>query len=893
MIKPELEGIFGEVLKNRWNNHRDPYYDMMKAILTDMEALPVWRTLPEYVLKVADLFWYRPPQEEGSRYHRMDIEDEFCLNNDAHHDYFPDSPYQTPIYWLLQFALQKTVDFILAFTNKTVVCFAHSRFATNEIQETDVFIEDGQFIKQYICNRLWCSYRGTQVSTYLLSSIHMALEKFFLENWKNVDSKILESWLLYLLRNSKSASISALVTSIVLAYPEKTFNVAKVLFQTKDFFLFDKTRFVLDQQQKNSLIALRDGFGGPNYTNALHEEERIKACDEPHRKKCLEELALYYQYFRSEGTSEEEVKERQDVIWDIFDKYYSRLPEEFRETEADKTWRLFLARMDRRKMNPTTEEKDGGVLIFFNPEMDPKLKEYSETALKKISEVYRYTPLMLWASYRMNKDERSKQYEQYENNPQFALKETKEIIESFKQGTDERFRSYNNAIPADVCSILLTEHFNQLSEAEREYGKDIILEYSRVPLMPHYQYQISDGTGSAISALPVVFQNYPVERENIKIILLLTLFDDYPVDMGAGRYNVFPSMAIHKLWENYFDDMQSLLIGYLLLKPKYEELRKKLRQENYNKGVYEIDEGQLNKVFFTDHEHVLEKIMENTISIDDVKGLEQTDLYILNTGFQLVPMNTVNAVHKQLALSIIATFANSLLSRDREDKVDYSVRHAFLKKLAYSVLNASEKDICDYLKPFLDGFNGSESIADLFKQIILAEDQLNTYDKFWQVWILFFEKIVALCKDGDRYGYVDKIVKSYLFAQILWKENASDWHTFKDNDSRFFSNIAKNIGHCPSTLYALAKSLNNIADRYLNPGIGWLAGMLTNNKELWAAKLEPDTLYYLKSLVRKYIYRERERIRRTKQLKEEVLVILEFLVEKGSVVGYILRENIL
>lgn len=890
-IKTELEGIFGEVLKNRWNNHRDPYYDLMKLILTEMEALPVWLVLPEHVLQVADLFWFRPPQEEGYRYHRMDIEDEFCLN-DAHHDYFPASPYQTPIYWLLQFALQKTVDFILAFTNKTVECFAHSRFA-NEIQETNVFIEEGQFMKQYICNRLWCMYRGTQVSTYLLASIHMALEKYFLEKGKEVDSEILESWLLYLLRNSKSASITAVIASIVMAYPEKMFNVAKVLFQTKDFFLYDMTRFVLDQQQKSSLITLRDGFGGPNYKNALHEEDRIKACDEPHRKISLEHLALNYQCFMAEGTSEEEVKERQQVIWGIFDKYYSQLPEEPQETEADKTWRLFLARMDRRKMKPTTEVKDGGVVITFNPEIDPKLKEYSETALKKSSEPMRYMLLRLWASYRKNKDECSKRYEQYENSPHLALQETKEIIKRFEQSEDESFRLLNHAIPADVSSILLTDYFDKLSEEEREYCKDIILEYARLPLMPHYQYQISDGTTSAISALPVLFQNYPAERENIKVILLLTLFDDSPVDMGGGHYNAFPIMAIHKLWENHFDDMQSLLIGYLLLKPKYEELREKLRQESYKKEVFEIDEGQLYEDFFKEHEHDIGKIIRNTIFLNDLKEMEQTDLYILNTGFQLIPVKTVNGVHKQLMLSIIATFATSLLSRDRDDKVDYSVRHAFLEKLAYSVLNASEQDIPDFLKPFLNGFNGSESIADLFEQFILAEDRLDTYDKFWKVWTIFFEKLVALCSNGDGYWYVDRIVKSYLFSQSPWKETATDWHTFKDSNSSFFADIAKNIGHCPSTLNALAKSLNSIADRYLNPGISWLSGMLTRNKNLWTEKLESNTLYYLESLVRKYIYKERERIRRTRQLKEEVLVILDFLVEKGSVVGYILRENIL
>jgi len=207
-----------------------------------------------------------------------------------------------------------------------------------------------------------------------------------------------------------------------------------------------------------------------------------------------------------------------------------------------------------------------------------------------------------------------------------------------------------------------------------------------------------------------------------------------------------------------------------------------------------------------------------------------------------------------LAISIIAIFAAKLLSRDREDIVDYASHHSFLERLAYLVLNSCNQDIPDYLQPFLDGFNGSEAIADLFEQFISVEDRLDTYDKFWQVWILFFEKLVDLCKDGDRNWYVDKIIKSYLFAQSPWKETATDWHTFKDSDSWFFADVAKNIGHCPSTLYALAKSLNNIADRYLNPGISWLSGMLTRNKNFLTVKLETDTLYYLESHARKYIY---------------------------------------
>ena len=80
---------------------------------------------------------------------------------------------------------------------------------------------------------------------------------------------------------------------------------------------------------------------------------------------------------------------------------------------------------------------------------------------------------------------------------------------------------------------------------------------------------------------------------------------------------------------------------------------------------------------------------------------------------------------------------------------------------------------------------------------------------------------------------------------------------------------------------------------YLNNGISWISEILNNNKNLWTDKLETNTIYYIENIVKKYIYKDREKIRKMKKLKQEVLIILDFLVEKGSVVGYMLRENIL
>ena len=849
----------------------------MQVILTKLEGISVSTVIPTLVLQLADLFWsYTPVKDKYYHDSSIGVEHYFGIEDD-HLQYYPTSAYQTPIYWLLQASLQETIDFILAFTNKTVECFAKSDFAKHEVKEVEVFIQKEKPRKQYISNRLWCTYRGNQCAPHVLESMHMAVEKYFLERGKDADSKTIESWLLYLLNNSKSASISAVVTSIVLAYPEKTFNAAMILFQTKDFFYYDTSRYSLDLQQKSSLLMLRTNFGS-NYKNQIHEDERLKACDDKHRTSNLENLFLNYQFFITEGTSEEEAKKRQNELWGILDNYYKKLPDKSEETESDKIWRLYLARMDRRKMKPTTEKKDGQVLINLNPEIDPDLKEYSETSLEQTNAPMKYTALSLWANYKIRNDDKYKIYEQYENDPKLALKEVKDIISELEiskkdiplelqHDKADSFYLFNHSIPADVCAVLVRNHFQQLSKEEKIFCKKIILEVATSMFLPNYHYQIADGTRSAISTLPLLVGEFPEEKKDIKLILLLSLFNDYPVDMGGTTFSAFSIMAIHELRGNNPNDAESILFGYMLLKSKYEKLRKRLFNENNKKGIYNLDDSQLLETFLKENEKSLIKVNENTISKDDLEDIKIIDLNILRIAFLLIPPKTDNKVYKEIVRKIICAFANKLLSRERADRIDYRVRHDFLKKYSYFVLNAPKEEISEYLKPFLDNFNGSEAIADLFQEFILIEDNLNLYDNFWEVWNLFKNKVIGLCKDGDGFWYVDNIVKSYLFAQTVWKETTTEWQTLKDENKRFFKEMSEKLGHCPSVLYAISKLLNDIGSPYLNDGISWLSGMLDKNKNLLGAKLENDAIYYLENLVKKYTYKNREKIRKTQKLK--------------------------
>ncbi|MFP3339520.1 hypothetical protein R0J91_16200, partial [Micrococcus sp. SIMBA_131] len=84
-----------------------------------------------------------------------------------------------------------------------------------------------------------------------------------------------------------------------------------------------------------------------------------------------------------------------------------------------------------------------------------------------------------------------------------------------------------------------------------------------------------------------------------------------------------------------------------------------------------------------------------------------------------------------------------------------------------------------------------------------------------------------------------------------------------------------------------------IGQKYLYSGITWTSRILNEHPNIWTGQLVADTIYQLEKMMRSFIYNNRENIRRETKLKQKVLVIVYLLVEKGSVAGYMLRENVL
>jgi len=130
-------------------------------------------------------------------------------------------------------------------------------------------------------------------------------------------------------------------------------------------------------------------------------------------------------------------------------------------------------------------------------------------------------------------------------------------------------------------------------------------------------------------------------------------------------------------------------------------------------------------------------------------------------------------------------------------------------------------------------------------------------------------------------------------AWPFWKESAREWHSLKDREKLFYKKVSEDMGYFPPVLYSISKVLNDIGSNFLEDGILWLSDMIDKNKNLISEELEVNTIYYIESIMRKYILTSRQKIRTTLQTKKAVVSIFNFLVERGSATGYLLRENIL
>lgn len=570
-IKDELIEITEGLLSPR-NDRRQPFDSLREAILKDSDSSFTYiTTFPEMTMRLAESSWYWTGKRRNLGYMRGDIEEYYSIRRSWHHDYFPASALQTPVYLLMLFKLYPTIDFILDFTNRSVEDYYRSGDDTSA-HEVEVVI-GAERTKQIAGSSLWEMYRGGSNTPNLLQSVHMALEKRLLELAKNSDKRKFQDLLIYLLSKTHSASISAVVASIVLANPEELFDVAKVLFSNWEFFRYDNLRA---SSEIHARATYTMGYG-LNWLNKRFEDERIAAGNAPHRQMSLENLAVNYQFIKGKKLSEEEFDTRRKTLLDIVDGFYEQVSD--CSDDEQSTLRLQIARLDSRKITPEVTKMEDRLRIEFKPELEPDLQERSQATLQNFHERYRYVTLKHWAVDKLENTNRYGPYKPEYEKPELILNEVKELIEELETG-DEAFFLYNSNIPVFVCAALVKCFSAELSDNDLHFCSEWIIDSAVAPLRDNYHYQFADGVEAAIGALPFLYPVFKDERQGFNKILLLILFDTYPLN-NTKRLCDYAIDSLHTLFSISPDDANKVLYGYMALRAKFdqENPRQKRRME--------------------------------------------------------------------------------------------------------------------------------------------------------------------------------------------------------------------------------------------------------------------------------------------------------------------------
>ncbi|MCT2197630.1 hypothetical protein M3G15_21195, partial [Paenibacillus sp. p3-SID1389] len=426
------------------------------------------------------------------------------------------------------------------------------------------------------------------------------------------------------------------------------------------------------------------------------------------------------------------------------------------------------------------------------------------------------------------------------------------------------------------------------------FCKEIILSTLSNLFANDYNYQISDGVEASVHAIPSLINEYPEEADDYMLIMVLALFDETPI----GQYKricdyVIESIHRSKLWDQNEKVAQSILFGYIKLKPFYKNI---IAEKRKVQGYWrEISKSSI----FEELEKINTNFTFENISFD-IRDIASLDIYDLDVVYQLIPSNTKDKIHLDIYEESLPLLASQLL-KDRRSYSDdsgdastiYSLRLRVFKRFAYFILQKDKNEIDKFLKPFLNSFSTTDETASFIGELVNAEEYLNRYDQFWYIWGLLYPKIKELCINHPHNYYLKDIVINYLLAWKWWREEIEEWHSLKTENSSFYAKASKELGNIPAVLYSIVRVLNTIGTNFKDDGIVWIYTIVSNNRDLILGDLESNTLYYLERFLRKYIYNNRQNIKREIRLKNIIIPILDFIIERGSIHGYLLRESIL
>lgn len=880
-ISTELSKYYEETDKGS-----DAHNELFERALTSFDGINLANSDPIMMINLAKRFWLL--QNESIYLDQRDSwELSYGLNRSYKFDYHPQSAYQTPIYFLLRAKEKETLEFIIYITNYAIEKFVKSNMLRQyENDYRQIYIQiDGNEVYQHCSKRIWEMYRGTQTGPALLKCVFAALEKWLIEVSETKTVSEYEELLKWLLINSKSSAITAIVVSCILAKPEKTYNVAIQLLNTKEIFIFDRIRVNNERSLKRLIGISALGSRGEKEIYIMERQETMK---EEFRKQTLDLVLLQYQLQPIIGMDNQSYSVFRNQIFNKIDYEREKILQKENREELNEFWELYLSQIDSRKMQVQEIKKDGNNYIAFVPELDNHVQERINENEKKMKPFDKILRLRLWAEMRYGKEsEKYLVYDEYENEPLKSYEEMLQL-ENFKKNYSE-YWIFAEGVQLYISCVLLRDFRKIIADDQYVKCREIIIRaVGDLCKYPQQIYMHGIGSEAVIEGLFIIMLENDDDLEMIKHMI------NYLLITKGNDFKKIIINNISKLPEEY---IIYFIVVYLNVQDDYDKIA---RKHYYSNSKFDDTEFWKNKY------QNLKDVYYNTIDLEQ-KIIESYSLATLSNIFQMIPSNT----QESELIDIVIKLINSFLKRFEDNgnpTETFNEKWSFLDKLSEFLLYRTENEIDIYIKILNDFISKDEWTQRLLNFFIIKEDSLRNIEVFWRIWDGIYESIVSIvitekenqinlaqknrdyCIKGEM--ECENIIIEYMLASYTWNDNLKKWHTLSIKQKNLYEKMCTNLGFHRAILHGVVRVLNSIGSCFKQDGIEWIYIILSNNQWLEKQKLLTNTLFYLERYITKVIKENHIKIKQDVWFRKKLMCILDFMVEQGSVTGFMLRDEI-
>ena len=879
--KEEIISLVNKCYEHKKSKHSwklQSFYEKVKErVLSGVGNVHFVNELPELIIEVAWKEWkYTPIENSHDDYalllpHQLHEDERWGINID--HEFFPSGIYKTPFYNLLSYHLKNGLVFIVDFVNYAVEFYAKT--AENQykrkIGKVNVVIDEKTTDIKYACAELWMIFRGFSVTSHLLESLLMSLEKYLLEIARMGNEKcrsILKYIFNYIIKNSNNVAPLAVLSSVTMAYPNEVGAAMIPLFTVKEFYKWDLER----ASHEYYPMAPYD------YRIPFAQKERYKSNQLSHRKKYargLMDFVVDYQF---------NIRVLNKELFSVFDM----LNRESQKSD-DVVWKKNLLEIDIRNHSiGKYDSKLGGYPI--SPKYNKEVRDFIQS----------------------NQDERI----QYQTSSMYAMELEKawdgvdtisfeKWNECYTYYTKDKTNALSNRLlvdrPITLACIGLRDFSNELLQEQKKWCIGIISNTVNSIIHSTYNYGFNINISYnitekeiALSSFHLLLQNADSQDDVNAIVVLLVYiliapFSDHEIDKNSQYFR-----------ETFFAHYPQIAKRVWLILIELAEYRKAQPCTQYAKQSNVQNE----------YDFICDKVTDLELKLDLSRiSIEKCDSFVLYRVFASTPIHFDDVDYYGFIMHMLPTLIEGIAKGDEEaiNSLNYYNEKTDIEQyLALCFLDSDFKYSVPLFKMFIEFAlkhkstirYGRDALSEFFNYtldffVIKLYDNGNlkiaTYkeqvDRFWTLWDVFD----GLTAGTPEHPIIQKLLLDIRFLSFDDKGNPNekDWEVL-ENKKEFYKRVLMKKGNTFVT--SAIKLFSTVGNKAFMPdGISWITELLKSNPSLCRCLMTQHS----ERMIKRLFYEHIATIKSDRKLINDYLWILNKMVEQGSSTAYFIRENVI